>query len=166
MICAECGDELEKSYAPIETAFRGTMVVVEGVEHFVCRSCSEVFFNGGQADDFADAVDAAYRRANGLLAPDEIRRIRKQLRMNQDEFQSLLGVGKTTVSRWESGRIIQSKSTDNLIRLAAASRDNVELLRKSAAHGNSFPVQASARSEWAGRSKSRNVTLIGLHGER
>lgn len=152
MICAECGGELESSFAPIEDTFKGTRVVVENVGHLVCGMCGEAFFMGEQADEYAAALDSGYRRANGLLSPDEIKGIRKRLGMSQEEFQALLGVGKTTVSRWESGRVIQPKAEDNLMRLVDARRENVDILRRRLDERFAFSgsVHLRSRSQGAG----------------
>lgn len=57
-------------------------------------------------------------RQLGLLTPDEIRVGRERLGLNQQEFQELLRLGGNTLSRWENGRVYQSRSMDTLLRLA------------------------------------------------
>lgn len=56
-------------------------------------------------------------RQLGLLTPDEIRAGRERLGMNQQELQDLLGLGGNSLSRWENGRVYQSRSTDTLLRV-------------------------------------------------
>jgi len=57
-------------------------------------------------------------RQLGLLTPDEIRAGREKLGLTQAELQSLLGLGGNSLSRWEKGRVYQSRSMDRLMRLA------------------------------------------------
>ena len=53
----------------------------------------------------------------GLLLPTQIKAIREKLGLTQVEMAERLGVGEKTYTRWESGRSMQNKSSDNLIRL-------------------------------------------------
>lgn len=61
-------------------------------------------------------TEETYRQL-GLLTPAEIRAGREKLGLNQQELQRLLGLGGNSLSRWESGRIYQSRSMDTLLRL-------------------------------------------------
>ena len=67
------------------------------------------------ANEFGQALDAAYRQAAGLLKKEQIRAARQGLRMSQREFAEYLGVGEASVKRWELGAL-HDKSSDNLIR--------------------------------------------------
>jgi putative zinc finger/helix-turn-helix YgiT family protein len=80
--------------------------------------------------------DAALRRIGdetsrqlGLLTPAEIRENRERLGLNQQELQELLGLGGNSLSRWENGRVYQSRSMDTLLRLVFNSRDALDVLR-------------------------------------
>lgn len=116
MYCEECGSEMILSTDPIASEFRGIKFNIENVSHYKCMSCGEEAFDIDDADIYEEKVKDTYREICGLLKPGEIKDIRKKLGLNQMEFQSLIGVGKTTVSRWETGAIVQQKPEDNLIR--------------------------------------------------
>lgn len=105
-----------KSTEPIHETFRGEDVVVRGVEYHVCESCGETEFSMEALDSWSKKIDEAFREKLGLLSPGEIRAIRKEYNLTQDEFQRVIGVGKTTVCRWETGKIVQPKAEDNLMR--------------------------------------------------
>jgi putative zinc finger/helix-turn-helix YgiT family protein len=70
-----------------------------------------------------------FRRAAGLLAPEEIRQGREKLGLTQKQFANLLGVGEATVSRWETGAQIQQCAMDRFLRVCLASPAAVKLLR-------------------------------------
>jgi len=97
-------------------------------ERMRCEECGEEFYTTDQADRRQRLAVEQARLVDGLLLPAEIRRIREHLQLTQRQFELLLGVGEKTAVRWESGRVSQNKATDRLIRLLAASRDNVRLL--------------------------------------
>ncbi len=63
------------------------------------------------------AITAAFRRAAGLLEPEEIRRQREKLGLTQAALAERLEVGTATVSRWETGGQVQQRSLDKLLRL-------------------------------------------------
>jgi putative zinc finger/helix-turn-helix YgiT family protein len=63
-----------------------------------------------------DALDV-YRRRYDLLTADEIRALRRRLRLTQGELARLLRLGASTISRWEAGRNVQTGAMDVLLRL-------------------------------------------------
>jgi putative zinc finger/helix-turn-helix YgiT family protein len=91
-----------------------------------CRNCGEQTFAVG--DD--DRIVAGLRAQIGLLAPEEIRESRCRLGLNQQELAEQLGVAKETISRWETGALIQSRAMDNLLRLFFGSEEVRRLLRQ------------------------------------
>jgi putative zinc finger/helix-turn-helix YgiT family protein len=102
-------------------------VTVQGLH---CENCDYQTIANSQSSDFTKAISDAYRRKHELLTGDEIKELRNRLEMNQLAFAEYLGVGSSSVKRWESGQI-QEKAMDELIRLKADSaraRSNYESL--------------------------------------
>jgi putative zinc finger/helix-turn-helix YgiT family protein len=91
-----------------------------------CRKCGAQTFSVG--DD--DRILAALRAQLGLLTPAEIQERRGRLEMNQQELAELIGVAKETISRWETGAMIQSRAMDNLLRLFFESEEVRKLLQR------------------------------------
>lgn len=78
-----------------------------------CRSCGHLLF-----DDHADEqISNGLRQHLRLLSPQEIRRNRKVLALSQRELAERLGIAEETISRWETGALIQSRAMDNLLRI-------------------------------------------------
>lgn len=117
MRCMECGGVLIETVENVTTTFKGESFRVEGVPHYKCESCGSVEYDADAMEKMTAEVNELYRKRKGLLSPSEVKQVRKMLGLTQEEFQALLGVGKTTVSRWERGRIVQGKPEDNLMRL-------------------------------------------------
>ena len=107
-------------------------------------------------DDPADTIihddDSIWRttvetyRQLGLLTPDEIRSGRERLGFSQQELQELLGLGGNSLSRWERGRVYQSRSSDALLRIIFNVPAATEFLR-------------SVRRTETHASESRQVTI-------
>jgi len=74
-------------------------------------------------DEANDQIMDALRRQVGLLTPQQIRRNRESLGLKQREIAAILGVGESTVSRWETGAQTQQRSLDKLMRLCFAFPD-------------------------------------------
>jgi HTH-type transcriptional regulator/antitoxin MqsA len=91
------------------------------MDHFSrCRACRGTFYAPGELDATLLQASEAIRREEGLLFPENIRKIRERLGLTQSAFEKLLGVGPKTVVRWEKGTVFQNRSTDSLLRLVDA----------------------------------------------
>ena len=116
MICPECGKPMVQSTDSITTKIHGAKVTVNGIAHWKCPSCEEVLFDAEEGKKYDTAVIDEYSKSMGLLSPSEIKSIRKKSQLTQREFEKVLGVTSPTVSRWETGKVCQSKVADNLMR--------------------------------------------------
>jgi putative zinc finger/helix-turn-helix YgiT family protein len=77
-----------------------------------CRACGELVFSNSVDDQIVQALRAEAR----LLTPQQIREGREALGLQSKELAERLGVAKETLSRWETGMMIQSRAMDNLLR--------------------------------------------------
>lgn len=125
MKCVECGHELRLTREPLTETYRGETFTVEGIERLVCDECGEYEIDATEADRLSEVITEAYAKRHGLLAPAEIKTIRKALKMTQAQFERLLGVAKPTVSRWENGA---SQPTATACQLMRAIRDYPSVL--------------------------------------
>ncbi len=127
--CPSCGrgalvarvirDEFE--YGPEDDRIT---VVAECVPVLECPACGETLYG----PDAARARHQAICRALGLLTPEQIKGVREKLGKKQAEFADLTGIGVATLSRWEQGRLIQTRALDRYLRLLQW-EDNVQRLR-------------------------------------
>ncbi|MFI5387173.1 MAG: type II TA system antitoxin MqsA family protein, partial [Fimbriimonadales bacterium] len=77
-----------------------------------CQGCGELLFTEQTDDQINNALRAKLR----LLTPSQIRTGRKKFCPDQKALAERLGVAKETISRWETGALIQSRAMDNLLR--------------------------------------------------
>ena len=56
---------------------------------------------------------------DGLLSAEELRLIRAKYRLKQTDLEKMLDTGSKTWTRWERGKVPQSKTADKLIRVIA-----------------------------------------------
>ena len=116
-------------HAPVN----GESVAVPSVKHLRCPKCDEVVLRFQDAKRLQEDAIALYRKRHGLLSADEIRALREHFELTQAELARLLHLGANTVSRWESGRNVQSAAMDMLLRLIRDLPGSIEYLRKYAA---------------------------------
>lgn len=80
----------------------------------VCRECGEEEL----PPELIARIEAERYRLEGLLSPAALKLVRARVGLSQREMAKLLGVGEKSYTRWELGLSQQTKSMDNLIRLA------------------------------------------------
>ena len=101
----------------LRSAVNGEEIGVPSVVHLKCPQCCEIVLRFLEAKRLHQDAIALYRRKHGLLSADEIRAIREHLGLTQASLSRLLRLGANTVSRWESGRNVQTAAMDILLRL-------------------------------------------------
>lgn len=133
-VCPECGKgSLVEKHGDYETVYldregRSHPLVVPGLAWLQCTSCDEVVLD----DAAMTTIEAARRRALGLLSPQQIRDLRTRLSLTQAAMSELLGIGTKTYCRWESGSYMQSEASDRYLRLLIAEPRNLQLLHEIA----------------------------------
>ncbi len=115
--CAECGRLSALVVREESEVSIGRRSAVVEDEHLRCDNCGSEYATPEQMDQTQRRAVAAIRAAEGLLAPEEIVRIRKKHGLTQAELEALLRTGPKTVVRWERGTVFQSAAADTLLRL-------------------------------------------------
>jgi putative zinc finger/helix-turn-helix YgiT family protein len=154
--CPECGQ------TKVNRAFvaRDVSLKYDGTHHAFhigelpvsrCDGCGAIT----EGIDTEQAIDRALRRHLLLLSPEEIRYSRSRLGLTQQHLAYLLGCASESLSRWESGHVVQSRAYDRLLRAFFCVRQlrdylssllpsyGPELALRSAAVG--YPVPFGAR---------------------
>jgi putative zinc finger/helix-turn-helix YgiT family protein len=131
--CPTCGTTMKEARGTLHTPVNGEDVAVPDVPHFKCPKCREQVLTYTQARRFEEDAIALYRKKYGLLSGDEIRAIREDHNLTQVELARLLRLGPNTISRWESGRHVQSAALDVLLRLIRDLPGSLDYLRDHAA---------------------------------
>jgi len=117
----------------LKLPINGEPIAVPSASHLKCPECGEIVLRFQEAKRLhEDAVDI-YRKKHGLLSAQEIRAIRQQFDLKQTELARLLRLGANTVSRWESGRNVQTAAMDVLLRLIRDLPQSLVYLRERAA---------------------------------
>ncbi len=132
-LCPVCRTRMAERLATLSMPVNGETVRVARASHLACPDCGEVVLRRDEARFLRERALAAYRKKHGLLDREEILSIRLRLSMTQAEFARLLRLGSSTVSRWESGRKVQSASLDLLLRLIRDVPESIAYVQSLAA---------------------------------
>ncbi len=68
-------------------------------------------------------------QAENLVLPQDVRRIRKALGLNQQEAGQMLGGGPSAFNKYEKGEVLPSKAISNLLRVLEAVPSALNYLR-------------------------------------
>lgn len=107
----------------------GEAVAVPGSPHLRCPKCGEQVLRLDEARDLQHAALEIYRDRHGLLRGTEIRALRRRSGLTQAQLAALLRLGGNTLSRWESGRNVQTAAMDLLLRLVRDVPETLAYLR-------------------------------------
>jgi putative zinc finger/helix-turn-helix YgiT family protein len=111
----------------------GEETSVPSALHLSCPRCGEIVLRFGDSRRLHEDAIASYRKKHHLLATGEIRALREHLGLTQADLAGLLRLGANTISRWESGRNVQTAAMDILLRLIRDLPGSIDYLRSLAA---------------------------------
>jgi putative zinc finger/helix-turn-helix YgiT family protein len=131
--CPACGSLMVEQRAKLQLPVNGEEIAVPGASHLACPKCHEIVLRLQDARRLSEDAIAIYRRKHGLLSGDQIRGIREHHKLTQAQFARLLRLGGNTLSRWESGRNVQTEAMDTLLRLIRDLPGAINYLRGHAA---------------------------------
>ncbi|MDD2582640.1 MAG: type II toxin-antitoxin system MqsA family antitoxin [Desulfuromonadaceae bacterium] len=116
MICTNCFE------AEYKTATTELTVIVNGESHVLrdlncetCPACGEITFTHAQSLEIDKKRIALEFGLKPLLAPDQLKILRRVLNMKLEEICDLLHVGRNTYGRWERGEVAITPSMNLLV---------------------------------------------------
>jgi putative zinc finger/helix-turn-helix YgiT family protein len=131
--CPSCGTTMIERRGTLRLPVNGEEISVRSAVHLSCPKCEEIVLRFQDSKRLHEDAIAIYRQKHGLLSADEIRAIRERFGLTQADLARLLRLGANTVSRWESGRNVQTAAMDMLLRLMRDLPGSVDYLRDHAA---------------------------------
>jgi putative zinc finger/helix-turn-helix YgiT family protein len=130
--CLRCGTMMTERRSALKLPVNGEDVSVPSALHLRCPKCDEVVLRFSDSRRLREDAISVYRRKHGLLSADEIRALRERFGLTQSELAHLLHLGANTISRWESGRNVQTEAMEMLLRLIRDLPGSIDYLRRHA----------------------------------
>jgi putative zinc finger/helix-turn-helix YgiT family protein len=132
-VCPRCGTMMAERRSVLKVPVNGEEVSVPSAVHLRCPECDDVVLRFSDSRRLQEDAITVYRKKHGLLSTDEIRGIRERFGLTQSELAHLLHLGANTISRWESGRNVQTEAMEMLLRLIRDLPGSLDYLRRHAA---------------------------------
>jgi len=127
--CYECGGQMEGSRGNYKYSECGlNSVNLVGIVVYHC-SCGAIVPELPALSELHRLIAFKLIQKDTLLSGEEIRFLRKRAGLNGIEFAQLLGVHKTSLSKWENGTRTITKKTDATLRLLSFAAILQELMK-------------------------------------
>lgn len=125
MKCEECGGQMAVEVNAVRRYDVGGLPQVElhGVEVTRCTGCGSEAIAIPRMAQLHRVVANCFVNQHRMLAPVEIRFLRKHIGMSGAEFAQRMGVARETVSRWETGTNQMGAVADRLLRLLVVTHE-------------------------------------------
>ena len=115
--CLSCSNpEMQYGKRDVAMVRDGLKSAVKNILGWHCLVCGEIDFAKGQAKRYNDALQVLKENVIGRDAQD-LARIRKKLKLTQQQAAVLTGGGKNAFSRYENGQAKPMAAVVNLFRL-------------------------------------------------
>ncbi|WP_124948712.1 type II TA system antitoxin MqsA family protein [Sulfuriferula thiophila] len=128
--CLQCDDgtALEYGVKDLSVTVNGVSAVVTSVSGWHCPACGECQFDDGEGKRYSEALATLRKTVNEQRA-DNLRVIRRKLKLNQAEAGRLFGGGVSAFSEYERGKTQPPKSTVLLLKLLDKHPELLEEIR-------------------------------------
>jgi HTH-type transcriptional regulator / antitoxin MqsA len=129
--CLSCGQgEMVHAVRDVPYTYKGHHRVIEKVRGWHCSHCTEVEFDAGEGVRFAEAIKQIAKEIDARDAA-ELVRIRKKLKLTQQEAALLTGGGPNAFSRYEHGKAKPVQAVSNLFKLLDRHPDLLKELKSA-----------------------------------
>ena len=128
MRCDDCGEQVTTERNAVRRYDIGGLPHVElhGVEVTRCQGCGKEGMAIPRIGQLHRVLADAFVRQRRMLAPVEIRYLRKHIGLSAGDFAQMMGVARETVSRWETGAQPMGAVADRLLRLLLVTHEPTE----------------------------------------
>ena len=128
MKCSECGGQVEVNPNAVRRYDIGGLPHVElsGIEVSRCPNCGVEDVTIPRIEELHRLLAGIFIRKDTILAPSEIRFLRKFVGLSTADFAQYMGKTRETVSRWETGKTPMGPSADRLLRLLVVTKAPVQ----------------------------------------
>ena len=114
--CPICNGTINKEDKMVVYSYKKhTKEIIQSGDY--CTTCKEGFLSPKDLKASQKAIADFKREVDHLLTTDEVRAIRKKLKLTQEKASSLFGGGARAFHKYETGEYTQSKPLDILLKL-------------------------------------------------
>lgn len=115
-VCPETGTPMHRGVRPMTLTHKGKSLTFD-MPGWYCDQSEESIHTGEDMKISDRMLNLLKARSENLLEPEEIRRIRKKLRLSQAEAGRLIGGGPRAFQKYESGDLLPSRAVSSALML-------------------------------------------------
>lgn len=127
--CPNTGEPMHRGVRSIELTYKGELITFD-MPGWYCDQSEEGIHTGTDMKISDRALNRLKARVEGLLEPEEIKRIRKKLHITQEIAGMLIGGGPRAFQKYESGALLPSRAINSALVLLDHDPKALTLLKK------------------------------------
>lgn len=113
-VCPETGAPMYRGVRPMTLTYKGENMTFD-MPGWYCEQSEESIHTGADMKVSDRQLNLLKARSEGLLEPEEIRRIRKKLHLSQEAAGLLIGGGPRAFQKYESGDTLPSRAVSSAL---------------------------------------------------
>jgi len=142
-VCPETGAPMHREVRPMTLTYKDQSITFD-MPGWYCDQSEESIHTGEDMKTSDRMLNRLKARSEGLLEPEEIRRIRKKLRLTQEVAGMVIGGGPRAFQKYESGDLLPSRAISSALVLLDHDPKALTVLRErqskaSVLHGELRP---------------------------
>jgi len=130
-VCPETGAPMHRGVRPMTLPCKEQSITFD-MPGWYCDQSEESMHTGEDMKVSDRMLNLLKARSEGLLEPEEIRRIRKKLHLSQEAAGILIGGGPRAFQKYESGSLLPSRAVSSALVLLDHDPEALSVLK---AHG-------------------------------
>ena len=127
-VCPETGEPMYRSVRPMTLTYKGESITFD-MPGWYCDQSEESIHTGEDMKVSDRMLNRLKARSDGLLEPEEIRRIRKKLHLSQEAAGLVIGGGSRAFQKYESGDLLPSRAASSALALLRHDPDALSVLK-------------------------------------
>ncbi len=113
-VCPETGAPMRREVRPMTLTYKDESITFD-MPGWYCDQSEESIHTGEDMKTSDRMLNRLKARSEGLLDPEEIRRIRKKLRLTQEAAGLVIGGGPRAFQKYESGDLLPSRAISSAL---------------------------------------------------
>ena len=113
-VCPKTGAPMHRDTRPMTLTYKGETITFN-MPGWYCDASDETIHTGQDMKVSDRMLNLLKARIEGLLEPEEVRRIRKKLAISQTEAGQMIGGGPRAFQKYESGDLLPSRAISSAL---------------------------------------------------
>lgn len=140
--CPKTGAPMHRGVRPMTLTYKEESITFD-MPGWYCDESDESIHTGKDMKVSDRMLNRLKARSEGLLEPEEIRHIRKKLRLSQEAAGLLIGGGPRAFQKYESGDLLPSRAVSSALVLLDHDPKGIAVLKRRH-DANKAPVPSHA----------------------